>query len=142
MYKLRLGGIYIEITSICNRNCPYCYNDSSLEGLFLDKEVIFRVFNECKQSGITSVSLSGGEPFMHPDIDEILAKLEELHMRAVVITNLSLVSIDKAAELAEAYGVSVIPTLLLFKEGRHGEALVAPASLPQIKQWLNRQLPN
>ena len=52
------------------------------------------------------------------------------------------VDIDKAAELAEAYGVSVIPTLLLFKEGRHGEALVAPASLPQIKQWLNRQLPN
>ena len=52
------------------------------------------------------------------------------------------VDIDQAAELAEQYAVNVIPTLLLFKQGEHGEALVAPASLPQIKQWLNRQLPN
>ena len=103
MYKLRLGGLYIELTSVCNRNCPYCYNDSSIVGMQLDKKVIFRLLDECKQSGITSVSLSGGEPFLHPDIDEILIKLEELCMRAIIISNLSYVSIEKAVDLA-SYG--------------------------------------
>lgn len=100
MYELKLSGVYIEITSICNRNCPYCYNDSTTAGRMIEKDSLFRVFNECKHLGISTVTLSGGEPFIHPDIDEILFELETLDMKAVIITNLSLVSDYNAANLA------------------------------------------
>ena len=101
MYSLKLGGLYIEITSFCNRNCPYCYNDSTQTGQSLSKETIFRVFEECYKFGITSVSISGGEPFAHSDIYEIISKLDELNMKAVIITNLSLLPIENAVNIIQ-----------------------------------------
>lgn len=101
MYKLILGGAYIEITSFCNRDCPYCYNDSTKDGIVLNKDLVFRVIDECHNCGISSISISGGEPFAHPNIYEILSKLDAFHMRAVIITNLSLLSLEKAIEVAK-----------------------------------------
>ena len=101
MYQLKLGGLYIEITSVCNRKCPYCYNDSTEVGKILNQELLFRIFEECHRLGITSISLSGGEPFLHPNIYEILSKIEELQMRATIVTNLSPLPIEKAVEIAK-----------------------------------------
>ena len=81
MYKLVLGGTYIEITSFCNKDCPYCYNDSTIDGIVLNKELGFRIIDECHNCGISSISISGGEPFAHPNIYEILSKLDALHNR-------------------------------------------------------------
>lgn len=100
MYQLKLGGVYMEITSFCNRDCPYCYNDSTRVKTILEKETIFKIIDECYNCGISSISISGGEPFSHPDIYEILSKLDELHMKAVIITNLSLLPIERAVEIA------------------------------------------
>lgn len=101
MYSLKLDGLYIEITSFCNRNCPYCYNDSTQKGRSLSKETIFRIFEECHKLGITLVSISGGEPFAHSNIYEIISKLDELSMRAVIITNLSLLPVEKAVDIIQ-----------------------------------------
>lgn len=99
MYSLKLGGLYIEITSFCNKKCPYCYNDSTQIGQSINKEHIFQIFKECHKFGITQVSISGGEPFAHPNIYEIISKLDELHMKAVIITNLSLLPMEKAIDI-------------------------------------------
>ena len=135
MYQLKLGGVYMEITSFCNRDCPYCYNDSTREGKVLNKEIIFRILEECSNYGISSISISGGEPFTHPAIYEILSKLDELHMKAVIITNLSLLPIERAVEIAdllnipgavrmEAYDISNISgfqsvgSMVVFEKGK------------------------
>lgn len=101
MYNLKLGGVYIEITSFCNRDCPYCYNDSTRDKTILEKEMIFKIIDECHNLGISSLSISGGEPFSHPDIYEILSKLDTLHMKAVIITNLSFLPLEEAIDIAK-----------------------------------------
>ena len=50
------------------------------------------------------------------------------------------VDIDQQPELEEKYDISLIPTLLLFKNGECGEKLVAPQSQVQVEEWINAQL--
>lgn len=49
------------------------------------------------------------------------------------------INIDEAPSLGERFEVMTIPTLLLFKGGKAGEALIAPESSKQIEDWLKQQ---
>ena len=45
------------------------------------------------------------------------------------------VNIDEQPELEERFQVDTIPTLLLFRDGKAGEPLIAPGSKAQIVDW-------
>ena len=49
------------------------------------------------------------------------------------------VNIDEQPELADRYQVEVIPTLLVFRDGKPGQPLVAPGSKAQIDDFLASQ---
>ena len=49
------------------------------------------------------------------------------------------VNVDEQPELEERLEVSVIPTLFLYKNGEHGEKLVAPGSQEEILRWMEEQ---
>ncbi|MEA4964749.1 MAG: thioredoxin family protein [Oscillospiraceae bacterium] len=49
------------------------------------------------------------------------------------------VNIDEQPDLESRFGVEVIPTLYLFRDGAPGEKLVAPASQEDISNWLQTQ---
>lgn len=49
------------------------------------------------------------------------------------------IDIDQEPALAERYHIDTIPTLLLFRNGVPGPALVAPGTAAQIKSWLANQ---
>jgi MoaA/NifB/PqqE/SkfB family radical SAM enzyme len=63
----------LEITQKCLNNCIYCSsysNKDSKHKMQLDK--IKSIIDECKELGFTYINLSGGEPFLHKDIIEIV----------------------------------------------------------------------
>jgi MoaA/NifB/PqqE/SkfB family radical SAM enzyme len=63
----------LEITQRCMNNCIYCSsysNRNSKHEIQLDK--IKSIIDECKELGFTHINLSGGEPFLHKDIVEIV----------------------------------------------------------------------
>ncbi len=49
------------------------------------------------------------------------------------------VNVDTDPELAAALHVEAVPTLYLYQNGQHGEALVAPQSITAIRGWLRHQ---
>lgn len=49
------------------------------------------------------------------------------------------INIDEQMELAERFGVMTIPTMILFKDGKAGEPLVAAQTRYQIEQWMQEQ---
>lgn len=49
------------------------------------------------------------------------------------------INIDEQPELAEQFEVETIPTLILFKDGKASEPLIAPQSRAQIQEWLEEQ---
>lgn len=42
-------------------------------------------------------------------------------------------------ELARQYNIEVIPTLLIFQNGAHGDRLVAPDSQAKLEAWIHEQ---
>ncbi len=64
----------ISIVAGCNMKCSYCHNEG--QGEFSQKRLAIKDIEEIiilgKQFGITKIRLTGGEPFIHPDIFEII----------------------------------------------------------------------
>lgn len=49
------------------------------------------------------------------------------------------INIDNEQQLEDRFEVMVIPTLILFQNGKAGKALVNPGSRKVIDQWLSEQ---
>lgn len=50
------------------------------------------------------------------------------------------VNTDKARALSETYAIKALPTLLVFKNGKHGTRISEPSSKNEIDQWLKEEL--
>ncbi len=80
----------IIFTQGCNFRCPYCYNRSLvLPDYYTDplpEEEVFRFLR--KRGGLLEgVVISGGEPAVHPDLPEFVAKLKSLGYLIKLDTN-------------------------------------------------------
>lgn len=65
--------LLIEITNKCPFNCIFCSSDSNIyKNKFINKSNFFKIISEAKKVGIKVIQLSGGEPFLHPDIKEFI----------------------------------------------------------------------
>lgn len=85
---MKLDEITIEITQRCPNKCIYCSSFSGpdmSEGL--DYTTIRRVIDDAKSLGAKSVSLSGGEPFLHQSIVEIVDHIHSLGLKAYVYSS-------------------------------------------------------
>ena len=83
---MTLHEITIEVTQRCPNRCIYCSSLSdATKTQYLDYETICRVVDDAKSLGAKSVSLSGGEPFLHSDIVKI-AEYIKTNRRAAGLT--------------------------------------------------------
>lgn len=60
----------MEVTSRCNLSCKYCY--IAPDSTDLRTPEILHTIDRLDDAGALPLTLTGGEPFMHPDILEIL----------------------------------------------------------------------
>ena len=70
----------------CNLSCAYCneYDDHSKP---VPAEVMFRRIDRLASFGTTVITMSGGEPLLHPDLDDILRRIRRHGTIAGLITN-------------------------------------------------------
>lgn len=82
----------IELTQNCNYNCLYCYNvwkkDKNYPEGQLDtsdwKKIIKKIQ---KETGVSFLTLSGGEPLLRKDIFQILECIKNSRLNTTLITN-------------------------------------------------------
>ncbi len=71
-----LKNIFLQLSSkVCNLKCKFCYiekNSSKKEEDFLPLEKIKQTLIYLKGKTINSIYLTGGEPLLHPDFNQIL----------------------------------------------------------------------
>ena len=62
--------IAIEITSRCSLNCIFCERKKSTENIPL--ESVKNLLDQIKELNIRKARFTGGEPFLHPQLAEII----------------------------------------------------------------------
>lgn len=102
----------IEITNRCNLSCLHCYNmsgDPHPNELTTDE--IFSAIDALSSMGVHTITFSGGEPLLHPDIFHIVKYARKKPMTVAIFTNGTLITekyIKKFKELGVAqFAVSV-----------------------------------
>ncbi len=94
-----LKSIHFEIASACNERCVHCYIPNACKSSFMDPQLFDQIIEEGKNMNIIHVTLSGGEPLLHPDILHFLQKCRELDLAVNVLSNLTLLSDELLEEM-------------------------------------------
>lgn len=76
----------IDIISQCQLSCSYC-SSFPLSGEKIRKEDIYAILDELSALSVFSVSLTGGEPTLHPDIIDIINDAATKMPIAMISTN-------------------------------------------------------
>lgn len=88
-------------TRRCNLTCAYCNEYDHHSQPVPTAEMLARV-DRLAALGTTIVDISGGEPLLHPDLDEIVRRIRIRGMLAGLITNAYLLSVERIERLNRA----------------------------------------
>src|SRR6202451_4015611 len=85
----------------CNLACEYCneYDDFSKP---VPTEEMFRRVDKLAKLGTSIITISGGEPLLHPELDEIIRRIRKNGMIAGLITNGYLLVAERIQRLNRA----------------------------------------
>ena len=76
---MRVKSAYFEITNRCNLNCKTCYNRSGVntERKEISKAQLQKAIDLLIPFGVRRILLSGGEPTVHTEFNEIMDLIDE-----------------------------------------------------------------
>lgn len=97
-----LASVMIEITTACNYKCVHCYlgkRDRCFHPDYLPYETILSIVEQLKELRTFKVCLTGGEPFCHPRINDILKLLRDNNFLVYILTNASRINADNIGVL-------------------------------------------
>ena len=71
--------VHINLTNNCNLRCPHCYMAAGkTKEVRLDADKIVEIIGKINEkNGTSDIVISGGEPFMFPDLLELLKRLSD-----------------------------------------------------------------
>lgn len=83
-----LSEISIEILQRCPNRCIYCSSHSNPQATHLIPfEIIKNIIDDAKCLGCKTVCLSGGEPFLHPQILDVISYIAKKRLTCYVYTS-------------------------------------------------------
>ena len=85
----------------CNLACKYCNEYDETSPPVPTVEMLRRI-DHLAALGLSSLTFSGGEPLLHPDLDRLIRRVRERRMLAGVITNGFLLNEDRIERLNRA----------------------------------------
>jgi hypothetical protein len=89
---------WLEVTDVCNIHCKGCYRQN-LEGHFPLERLKDEVVMMKEYRNIDNVSLAGGEPLTHPDIEELVEFIHLQGIKPYLLTNGKAVTEDRMRTL-------------------------------------------
>ncbi len=85
----------------CNLACAYC-NEYDKHSDPVPTATMFERVNRLADLGTTIITISGGEPLLHPELDEIIRQIRRRGIIAGMITNGYLLTADRIKRLNRA----------------------------------------
>ncbi len=79
--------ISFDVTSACNLSCKHCLRLDRHNPTHLPVDVFEKAIEQCGRYGTRSVIFTGGEPFMHPRILEMVDIVARNKLHYYIVTN-------------------------------------------------------
>lgn len=118
-----LKTVYLFLTRKCNLGCSHCYISGvgpKAIGVDFNLEKICEILSQAKSLGLKRIKVSGGEPFLHNEIIDILEFIESLELDEVVLeTNGTLINDDKFNKLKNIKNLTIFVSLDHINQSEH-----------------------
>jgi pyruvate-formate lyase-activating enzyme len=86
--NFNLTAVKVEITRRCTNACIHCANYGSRTSVEeLNSSIILKLIDQAIEKNVSSITLWGGEPFLHPELYPIITYGLKKGMNIGVITN-------------------------------------------------------
>ena len=66
--------VSVDITSRCNLSCAHCRNEPGSAGDDLSPAELLGIVDDVAAMGVFRLGISGGEPFAHPHLAEVVRR--------------------------------------------------------------------
>jgi MoaA/NifB/PqqE/SkfB family radical SAM enzyme len=96
--------LYVSVINSCNLRCQGCWVDVAAKQQTIDAAAMHRLIGEAKAMGNVFFGIVGGEPFMHPELLDILAAHLDCYFQ--VFTNGQFITPERAKRLYELGNVT------------------------------------
>ena len=111
-----LSQLYFYLTAGCNLRCRHCwlapkYQSSESSRGSLDFPLFREILKQAQPLGLTAVTLTGGEPLLHPRFGELIEVIQAADLGLVVETNGLLITPVLARNLARGKTPSISVSL-------------------------------
>jgi radical SAM protein with 4Fe4S-binding SPASM domain len=112
----------IQITERCNLHCAHCFVSSGDWGEHMSRQdIVDKMLPRLVRARVERVTLTGGEPFAHPDLLAVCDAVVALGLPLGICTNATLASDGQIAHLAKSGTVHVNVSFDGFRPESHGK---------------------
>lgn len=135
-------SVHIEIVSKCNERCIHCYIPHEYKNQVMDAAMFFDLLNQCYNLKIQHITISGGEPMLHPQFISFLRKCKECDMSVNVLSNLTLIDDDIVDEMKQNPLLGVQTSIYSMKPEIHDAITNSKDSLQKTKEGVIKLVEN
>lgn len=133
--------LYISVINSCNLRCQGCWVDVAAKQQTIDLAAMNRLIRDAQAAGNSFFGIVGGEPFMHPQLLEILAQHPGCYFQ--VFTNGHFITDEVARELRRLGNVTPLISVEgteLVSDERRGRPHVLSKTLQGLDNCLKHKL--
>ena len=130
--------LYVSIINSCNLRCQGCWVDVAHKQKTIDPPAFRKLIREAKQMGNSFFGIVGGEPFMHPQLLDMLAEFPECYFQ--IFTNGHFITDERAKRIRELGNVTPLISVEgteIISDERRGRTGVLSKTMEGLQNCLN-----
>jgi MoaA/NifB/PqqE/SkfB family radical SAM enzyme len=133
--------LYVSIINSCNLRCQGCWVDVAAKQERLDLEAMSKLIAEAREMGNSFFGIVGGEPFMHPELLQIIDRHPDCYFQ--VFTNGHFITDEVAKELRRMGNVTPLISVEgneIVSDERRGRGDVLSKTMEGIQNCLDNKV--
>lgn len=133
--------LYISIVNSCNLRCQGCWVDVEAARDVIDLDAMNTLIGDAKKHGNSFFGILGGEPFMHPELLEIIAAHPDCYFQ--VFTNGQFITEKVAVELRRLGNVTPLVSIEgreIVSDSRRGKKNVFSKTIRGLENCLRNRI--
>lgn len=133
--------LYISIINSCNLRCQGCWVDVAAPRQVIDVAAMNRLIGGAKEAGNVFFGILGGEPFMHPELIQILEQHPDCYFQ--VFTNGQFITDEVAKDLRRLGNVTPLVSVEgteIVSDERRGRSGVYSKTMAGLQNCLDNKV--